>query len=90
MRRPGGPRKAPSSSSLEMSEPVKTQMDWMTAVRVWAREQAASAPPLSAEAARVVCGALTRGVQTLSPSPTKSIERHIVIKSEPEGSRQAS
>ena len=85
-----GPRKALSFSSLEIPAAVPIQTEWMTAVKVWAREQAASAPPLSAEAARIVCGALTRVAQTSSPSPVTSFERHTVIKNEPEGSREAS
>jgi hypothetical protein len=65
-------------------------IEWITAVKVWAREQAASAPPLSAEAARIVCSALTRETQKSSSSPVTQFERQMVTKNNPEGSRQVS
>ena len=79
-----------TTEDLKLSPAASASIYWNTAIKAWAREQAASAPPLSAEAARIICSALRRAASTINLSPGMQFERQGIAENDPGGSRDAS
>ena len=64
-------------------------IEWIDTVRDWAQEQAAAAPPLTAEAARLICGAYAAYTSLKNMPSDERPERPTVPNANSDQSRQA-
>ncbi|MBA3528467.1 MAG: hypothetical protein H0T91_04010 [Propionibacteriaceae bacterium] len=68
--------------------PSTVPIEWIDAVRDWARNQAAAAPPLTAEAARLISRALAASTSPEDVSSANGLERPVDADANPDQSRR--
>ena len=74
-------------ASVLTTSPVT--IEWIDTMRDWARGQAAAAPPLTAEAARLICGAFAAYSSPKNLPSNKRPERRAIANAISDQSRRA-
>ena len=64
-------------------------IEWIDTVRDWAQKQAAAAPPLTAEAARLICGAYAAYTSSENMPSDERTDRRAIPNANSDQSRRA-